>query len=426
VVSKDPEADAERILRGFARRAFRRAVTNADVKPFLTLVKAKLAEKRTFEQAIRAGLLAVLMSPNFLFLREKPGQLEEFALASRLSYFLWSSMPDEELLTLAEKGKLSDRDTLRQQVERLLRDPKAAAFTDNFVGQWLGLRDIDATAPDPTLYPEYDDILKVAMVKEALLFFDEVLKNDLSLTNFVASDFTMLNGRLAEHYGIPGVTGLPFRKVALPPDSHRGGVLTMAAVLKVTANGTTTSPVLRGAWVLDRILGTPPPKPTVDVEAVEPDIRGATTIREQLARHRQRAECAGCHARIDPPGFALESFDVIGGWRENYRSVGKGDPVTVKGRTMRYRKGPLVDAADVLPDGRRFRDIDEYKRLLLTDKNQLARALTEKLLSYATGAPPTNSDREEISAIVERVRARDYGLRTLVQEIVQSRVFQSK
>ncbi len=167
--------------------------------------------------------------------------------------------------------------------------------------------------------------LKLAMVKETLLFFDEVLKNDLSLTNFVASDFTMLNGRLAKHYGIPGVTGQEFRKVALPPDSHRGGVLTMASVLKVTANGTTTSPILRGAWVLDRILGTPPPKPTVDVEAVEPDIRGATTIREQLAKHRQRAECASCHAKIDPPGFALESFDVIGGWRENYRSVGKGD-----------------------------------------------------------------------------------------------------
>ena len=231
------------------------------------------------------------------------------------------------------------------------------------------------------------------MVKEVYLFFDEVLKNDLSLTNFVASDFTMLNGRLAEHYGIPGVEGLEFRKVSLPPDSHRGGVLTMAGVLKVTANGTTTSPILRGAWVLDRILGTPPPKPPVDVEAVEPDIRGATTIREQLAKHRQVAACAGCHAKIDPPGFALENFDVIGGWREHYRSIGDGEPVTVDGRRMRYQNGPPVDAADVLPDGRRFRNIDEYKQLLLADKDQLARALAEKLLTYATGAPPTTADR---------------------------------
>jgi hypothetical protein len=178
--------------------------------------------------------------------------------------------------------------------------------------------------------------------------------------------------------------------------------------------------------VLDRILGTPPPRPTVDVEAVEPDIRGATTIREQLAKHRQLAECASCHVKIDPPGFALENFDVIGGWRDNYRSVGKGDAVVVNGRTMRYKKGPAVDASDVLPDGRRFKNIDEYKQLLLRDKDQLARALTEKLLSYGTGSTPAKSDQREIDAIVGRIRAKDYGLRALVHEIVQSKVFQSK
>ena len=426
VVSKEPLVDAERILRDFTRRAFRRAVTDDDVKPFLARVKAKLDAKASFEQAMRVGLKAVLVSPHFLFFRERPGKLDDFALASRLSYFLWSSMPDEELLTLAEQGQLSRPDTLRRQVERMLGDPKSAAFTENFVGQWLNLRAIDATVPDPTLYPEYDEVLKLAMVKEATLFFDELLKNDLSLTNFVASDFTMLNERLAKHYGIPDVTGQEFRKVALPPNSHRGGVLTMASVLKVTANGTTTSPILRGAWVLDRILGTPPPKPTVDVEAVEPDIRGATTIREQLAKHRQRAECASCHAKIDPPGFALESFDVIGGWRENYRSVGKGDAVVVDGRTKRYKKGPAVDPADTLPDGRRFRNIDEYKQLLLTDKNQLARALTEKLLNYATGGTTAKSDQAEIDAIIGRIRAKDYGLRSLIHEIAQSGAFQSK
>jgi hypothetical protein len=237
----------------------------------------------------------------------------------------------------------------------------------------------------------------------------------------------MLNGRLARHYGIPGgEEGLEFRKVALPPGSHRGGVLTMGAVLKVTANGTTTSPILRGAWVLDRILGTPPPKPTVDVEAVEPDIRGATTIRAQLAQHRQRAECASCHVKIDPPGFALENFDVIGGWRERYRSIGDGEPAIVNGRRVRYLNGPPVDASDVLPDGRAFKDIDEYKQLLLADKDQLARALTEKLLAYATGAAPTTTDQPAIETIIDKIREKDYGLRTLVHEIVQSNVFKQK
>lgn len=428
VVSQAPLADAERILKNFTRRAFRRTVTDEDVKPFLARVQAKLEQGDSFEQALRVGLKSVLLSPHFLYLRERNGKagqarLDDFALASRLSYFLWSSMPDEELLALAERGTLHEPDELRQQVERMLRDRKASAFTENFAGQWLSLRSIDATMPDPMLYPEHDDVLQVSMVKEVLLFFDEVLRNDLSLTSFTASDFSMLNGRLARHYGIPGVENeLEFQKVALPPESHRGGLLTMAAVLKVTANGTTTSPILRGNWVLDRILGTPPPKPTVEVEAVEPDIRGATTIREQLAKHRHDAACASCHVKIDPPGFALENFDVIGGWREHYRSIGDGKPVA--GR--RYLNGPAVDAADVLPDGRRFRNIDEYKQLLLEDKDQLARALAEKLVTYATGAAPSAAELQEIDGIVARVRDKDYGFRSLVHEVVQSQIFQRK
>jgi hypothetical protein len=426
VVSSDPVADTKRILGAFARRAFRRAVTEAELKPFVDRAAALRAAGQSFERALRAGLKGILVAPDFLFLREPPGRLDDFALASRLSYFLWSSLPDEELLGLAERRELGKADVLRKQTERMLADPKAKAFTENFVGQWLNLRAVDDTVPDPGLYPEYDDDLKGSMVQEPYLYFEEVLKNDLSLTRFIASDFSVLNGPLAKLYGIPGIEGRGFRKAALPPGSRRGGVLTMAAVLKVTANGTNTSPVIRGNWVLERILNTPPPKPPTDVEAVEPDIRGATTIREQLAKHRSRAECAGCHVKIDPPGFALESFDVMGQWREHYRSLGKGEPVDVGGRRMGYRRGPPVDPTGALADGRAFRDIDEYKALLLADPAGLARALAAKLSTYATGAAPSRSDRPELEALVTAARSKNYGLRSLVHEIVQSRIFRTK
>jgi hypothetical protein len=418
--------DAEDILRELARRAFRRPVTDDDLKPFLARVKARLDQNYTFEQAMRVGVKAVLVSTNFLFLRENASapKLDDFALASRLSYFLWSSMPDEQLFQLAAEHKLHEPAVLRQQVERLLSDPKSKAFNDNFTGQWLSLRAIDATTPDTTLYPEYDDNLKTSMVKETSLFFDEVLQQDLPLTNFVSSDFTFLNARLAKHYGIPGIEGTQMRKVALTPESHRGGLLTMGSILKVTANGTTTSPVLRGAWVLDRILGTPPPKPPADVEAIEPDIRGATTIRDQLAKHRKVESCNTCHSKIDPPGFALESFDVIGGWRTNYRALTNGGEKDAQGR--RVRPGPAIDPGDVLPDGRRFRSIDEYKQLIVEDKDQLARSLTEKLLAYSTGAAPAKEDKSQVDTIVHNLSNQNYGFRSLIHEIVQSPMFQQK
>ena len=434
VVSDQPLVDAERILTEFTRRAFRRSVTSDDVAPFVAIAQAKLDADYTFEQAVRAALKGVLISPDYLFLREQPGRLDDFALACRLSYFLWSTMPDEELLALADltnpkrerrpmtnddpagapslarRVGLSNPDVLRQQVERMLNHPKAAAFTQNFVGQWLNLCEIDATEPSHLLYPEFDHLLKVSMIRETELLFDEVLKHDLSLTNFVASDFTMLNGRLAKHYGIPvdssprptgergrgegqspsdsetkptsAAVGMwDFRKAPLPPESHRGGMLTMASVLKVTANGTTTSPVMRGAWLLDRILGTPAPPPPDSVSAIDPDIRGATTIREQLAKHRSVESCGVCHRTIDPPGFALESFDCIGGWRDWDRVTGNGGEVKVDGRRMPYHKGKPVDPSDVLPTGERFENIDEFKQLLLKVKPQLARALTTKLIT---------------------------------------------
>jgi hypothetical protein len=308
----------------------------------------------------------------------------------------------------------------------MLRDPKATAFTKNFTGQWLGLRDIDFTIPSHILYPDYDDMLKASMVREAELFFTQVLQENLSISNFIASDFTMLNGRLAKHYGIAGVDGWAFQKVKLPPDSHRGGVLTMAAVLKVTANGTSTSPVIRGAWVLRNILGTPPAPPPENVGSIEPDTRGATTIREQLAKHRQIESCASCHVKIDPPGFALESFDVIGGYREFYRCSGNGKPVTIDGKKMPYLHGKKVDPSDKLADGTAFSNIDEFKQLLLKDKDRFARALTTKLMTYATGAPVDVTDRPQIDEILTRAKEKDYAFRYLIQEMVQSVLFWTK
>ncbi len=432
VKSPQPDADAEKLLRAFTPRAFRRPVDDTELKPFLAVVKARLQNGYSFDEAMRVGYKAVLTSPEFLFLNEKPGKLDDYAIASRLSYFLWSAPPDAELLALAKQGELNKPATLRTQTERMLGSPKAREFTKNFLGQWLELRQIDFTSPDKKLYPEFDELLKRSMVRETELFFDELLTRDLSVQNFVQSDFTMLNERLAEHYGVAGVTGQEFRKVSLPANSHRGGVMTHASVLKVTANGTTTSPVLRGKWVLDRIMGVPPDPPPKSVAAVEPDIRGTKTIREQLDAHRNIEACATCHRKIDPPGFALENFDVIGGWRERYRIVPdrgqRADFVTIKDgpRPLRVALGQKVDASFTTADGQPFKDVDEFKTILLRDKEQIARCVTEKLLTYATGAGIQFADRAVVEEVIGRAKSKSYGLRSLVHEVVQSRTFLNK
>src|SRR5581483_7342531 len=274
----------------------------------------------SFADAMLSGYSAVLCSPAFIGLEEKPGRLDGPALAERLSYFLWNSEPDDRLRSLATSGALLKPEVLRAQTERMLSDPKARRFTDAFLDYWLDLRHVNATSADGSLYPDYylDDLLVESATAETQLFFAELLRGDLPARNIVSSDFAMLNERLAAHYGLPPVHGVALRRVANPADSVRGGILTQASVLKVTANGTTTSPVLRGAWVMERILGKPLPPPPPGVSAIESDTRGATTIREQLAKHRTQTSCAGCHAKIDPPGFALESFDVMGGYREKY------------------------------------------------------------------------------------------------------------
>ncbi len=424
----DPRSSVERILREFASRAFRRPVAPADVERFVKLAHGGLADGLTFEDVMAIAFRAVITSPRFLFLDECPGPLDEWALASRLSYFLWSTQPDDELRKLAAGGTLHQPAILQDQVERMLRSPKAQAFVENFVGQWLDLRQIDFTLPDRKLYPEFDDILKAAMVDETNAFFAEMLRDDSKPNNIIHSDFLMLNRCIAEHYQIAGVTGEEFRRVALPAGSHRGGVLTQASVLKVTSNGTFTSPVLRGAWVMRRLLGEPPDPPPADIPSFEPDTRGATSIRQQLAKHRSLASCASCHARIDPPGFALENFDVIGGWRGRYRSE-KGDspPGSFRGRRIwEYGLGPTVDASGELLDGRTFKNIDEFKQLLMQREDQVVRNLTKNLLTYATGAGIQFADRDTVESILARLKSRGGGLRTLIHEIIQSHTFQSK
>lgn len=432
VISNQPNADAERLLRNFIRHAYRHPVKeSAEVKRFLPVFQVALAKGNRFTDALLAAYTAVLCSPEFLCLKEEPGRLDDYALAERLSFFLWNSQPDAELLRLAKRRELHQPDVLRAQTDRLLNDPKARRFVEAFLDYWLELRRLLATAPDANLYADYylDDLLTESAEEETRAFFAELLRDDLPARNLVASDFAMLNEKLAAHYGLPPVSGVALKKTPLPADSVRGGLLTQAAVLKVTANGTTTSPVLRGAWVMERILGQKPPPPPPSVPAIEPDIRGATTIRQQLEKHRTLPSCNACHAKIDPAGFALESFDVMGGWREKYRSEAEGElaqGIAKSGQKLTHRWAQPVDASGELPDGRKFHDIRELKRLLLADERQLARNLARQLTVYATGAPVGFSDRREIEALLDRASSSHWGVRSLVHELVQSRLFLAK
>lgn len=427
-VPAEPQKELERVLHTFLPRAFRRPVPIEEEQIYVKIAQAKLTEGKTFEEAVRVGMKAILCSPSFLFLREETGRLDDYAVASRLSYFLWSSMPDEELLSLAAQKKLTQPATLRAQTERMLKHAKARQFTENFTGQWLHLRDIDATTPDRDLYPEFDEWTQTSMVEETHRFFEELLTADLSVTNVVDSKFAMLNERMAALYGIEGVKGLAIRKVPLPDGSPRGGVLTQASVLKVTANGTTSSPIVRGAWVMKNIIGRPIPPPPENVPAIEPDIRGATSIRDQLDKHRNNESCASCHSKMDPPGMALESFDVIGGWRDKYRAIvpkGKAK-VSVNGNNVKYGYGAAIDPSGALSDGKKFADIREFKKLLVTDHSTVARMMTNKLLSYAVGRPLGFTDRNTVESILSATKAGDYGLRSIVHQIVASDAFLQK
>ncbi|MCA9119344.1 MAG: DUF1592 domain-containing protein [Planctomycetaceae bacterium] len=413
VVSEQPKRDAVRLMRKFGSRAFRRPVEDEVLKPYIALVIESLDKGDDFPTAIRAGYRALLCSPRLLYFHEQPGKLDDYAIASRLSYLLWSRMPDDELFGLAKAGKLSDTSVIRAQVARMLADPRGEQFVRDISAQWLDLSRIDFTEPDRKLYPGFDVIVQQSMLDETHAYLQTMLDADLSISHLIDSDFTYLNSRLARFYGIDRVDGDTLRKVTLKPEDHRGGVLTQGAILKVTANGTTTSPVLRGVWVSERLLGTEIPPPPQGVPAIEPDIRGATSIREMLEKHKADAACAVCHVKIDPPGFALENYDPSGRWRDKY----------LAGRSGKSKAAPLIDASFEMPDGRPFKDVREFQSLVLTDKRAVARNVAEKLITYGTGASVNFADRSAVDGIVSICENADYGFRSILQAVVTSSVF---
>lgn len=309
-----------------------------------------------------------------------------------------------------------------------MADPKFDRFLTDFSDAWLNLREIDFTVPDSQLFPEYDAFLHDSIRKETESFLKELIVSNLSVSNVVKSDFAMLNSRLADHYGLASVNGVEIRKVSLPADSVRGGFLSQASVLKVTANGTNTSPVVRGVWVMERIFGETPPPPPPGIPGVEPDIRGTSTLRELLDKHRDSPNCQSCHQKIDPPGFALEQFDPIGGFRDRFRSMGVGEKLdaTIRGRDVRYRLGPAVDASGKLHTGQPFADFRELRDLLARDQKRLAKALVTKLLTFATGREMGFSDRVEIARIVQQSAQRQYRVQDLIHQVIASRIFQEK
>ncbi len=416
LVSQDPSADAVAQLRRFARRAFRRGLDNRELDRYVDLLRQSIDDGIDPIEALRGSYRALLCSPRFLYFTETAGSLDDDAIASRLSYLIWNSMPDEELFELADAGELHRPEVLRGQVERMLKGSHSHQFIKDFAAQWLDLVDIDFTEPDRKLYREFDIVVQNAMLDETHAFLEDLLVNDTSVTAIVDSRHTYLNSRLARFYDIDGVEGETLRRVELKPEHNRGGLMSHGSILKVTANGTNTSPVLRGIWISERILGIPIPPPPASVPAIEPDIRGAKTIREQLQKHLADSQCASCHKNIDPPGFALENFNAAGQWRDHYLAVERG----------RSRTGAPIDPHAQLADGRSFQDFREFRSLLLEDPRSIARNVAEKLLIYGTGAPITFADREIVDQIVDTTADNDYGLRSLLQAVVVSPIFLNK
>ena len=415
---------AHAILEKFASRAFRRPVSEGEVAKLTKLVELAIQKGDSFERGIQLAIQAVLISPQFLFRVELGSRgssttttpdaassiewIGDFELASRLSYFLWSSAPDDELWRVAVSGSLRSGDTLDKQVRRMLRDPKAQALVENFAGQWLQLRRLRSLNPDRGLFPNFDDKLREAMIRETELFFGAVMRGDSSILDLIDSDFTYVNERLARHYGMSGIKGEQFRRVKLK-GRERGGLVTQASILTVTSNPTRTSPVKRGKWVLEQLLGTPPPPPPPNVPVLTEDAKALTaaTLRLRMEQHRSKVSCAVCHNKLDPLGFGLENFDAIGGWRDQDGGV-------------------AVDSSGKLPSGESFRGPGELKAILKAHRSDFTRCLTEKMLTYALGRGLEDYDRCAVEQIVKNLESSRHRFSALVLGIAKSDPFQKR
>jgi hypothetical protein len=410
------QACVEKIVTNLAHHAYRRPPTKAEIASLMKFVAMAKAQGQNTEQGIQLALEAMLVSPEFLFRverdpnptdPEKVHRLSDVELASRLSYFLWSSMPDDELLGLAEAGKLKDPATLDAQVKRMMTDRKAIAFADNFAGQWLEIRNLDSITPDPKKFPLWTPELKDAMRTETSMFFQHVLSENRPITEFIDAKYTFLNENLAKFYGIPGVKGPDFRRVELTSD-QRGGVLTQGSVLAVSSYPSRTSPTIRGKYILNNILGTPPPPPPPDVPALDDAKVGSeVSLRKQLESHRNNAVCASCHSKMDVLGFGLENYDAIGKWR------------TVDGKFP-------IDVGGTMPSGKSFQTAAEMRTILVASMPQISRCLIEKIMTYAMGRGMQTYDNRTIDQVNKDLAADGYKFQTLIYDVVRSLPFQSR
>ena len=414
-------AEAHECLKRFATRAWRRPAADAEVARFMKVIERELAAGEKFQSAYRAAMVGILTAKNFYYIEEgsatqRRDKVNDWELASRLSYFLWGSMPDDELFSLAQSGKLHEAGVLRAQIARMFRDPKIKRFTEAFPRQWLQLHKVGMFPPDPKLYREYDKWLEQSMVLESVAFFGEVFGKNLSLRELLDSDWTIVNPRLAEHYQLPPPKESGFQRVALRPEDHRGGLLTHAGVLMLTSDGTRHRPVHRGVWVSEAIFGRTPPPPPPNVDPLEPTPgnKPKATVRMQLEAHATNAICAGCHQRIDPLGFAFDNYDAIGRWRTEERvTAGQG-------------ANPPVNASGALADGRTYAGPEAFKKLLVQDIDRFAEAFVEQLATFALRRAMALDDRAAIKAVAGAVKKGDYKLQTTIESLVLSDLFQKR